>query len=258
MKNLFVGNLDFGTTEEAVRALFERYGVVNRAGIARDEESGRPRGFAHVEMPNDSEADRAISALTGYLLDGRPIFVKETTPHRDHRRGGDEGAVSPGIHALLTALEVAGEEAGRLRPANPEDLKRAEQAGLPRELLELYRQYEPDSSVDLSQRLWCAAHAVLENTDAVPGIGLFPHGYVVFASTLDGDAYCMDMNVTNEHGEHPIVLFGHEFIDENTELAHIQASRVEVASSLDDFLVKFAAGTLSEDVHYPPRRRPRQ
>ena len=252
MKNHFVGNLDFDTTEDSVRSLFGRFGAVNGVKIARNRETGRSRGFARVEMENDSEADRAISDLTGYILDGRPLSVAETTPNRDGRRGEETSSVVPrGVKALLTALEVSGEEAGTLRPARPEDLERAEKAGLPRELLDLYRDYEPDGYVELSQRLWCAVHAVLENQDAVPGIGLFPHGYVVFASTLDGDAYCIDTNLTNERGEHPVVLFGHEAINEDTELSYIQASRVEVASSLDEFLVKFAAGTLSEDVVYP-------
>ncbi len=71
MKNIFVGNLDFNATEEAVRSLFERYGAVNSARIMTDRDTGRSRGFAFVEMENESEADQAISALNGYQLDGR-------------------------------------------------------------------------------------------------------------------------------------------------------------------------------------------
>ena len=71
VKNIFVGNLDFNATEEAVRSLFERYGQVNSARIMTDRETGRSRGFAFVEMENEGEADQAISALNGYTLDGR-------------------------------------------------------------------------------------------------------------------------------------------------------------------------------------------
>ena len=80
MKNIFVGNLDFHATEEALRSLFERYGVVNSARIMTDRETGRSRGFAFVEMANEAEADQAISALNGYTLDGRTLNVNEARP----------------------------------------------------------------------------------------------------------------------------------------------------------------------------------
>ena len=89
MKNIFVGNLDFKATEEAVRSLFERYGVVNSARIMTDRETGRSRGFAFVEMENENEANNAINALNGYTLDGRALNVNEARPKPD--RGGFGG-----------------------------------------------------------------------------------------------------------------------------------------------------------------------
>ena len=89
MKNIFVGNLDFKATEEAVRALFERYGVVNSARIMTDRETGRSRGFAFVEMENENEANNAINALNGYTMDGRALNVNEARPKPD--RGGFGG-----------------------------------------------------------------------------------------------------------------------------------------------------------------------
>ena len=89
MKNIFVGNLDYSATEEGVRSLFERYGAVNSAKIMTDRETGRSRGFAFVEMENESEADQAISALNGYNLDGRTLNVNEARPKPD--RGGFGG-----------------------------------------------------------------------------------------------------------------------------------------------------------------------
>ena len=87
MKNIFVGNLDFHATEESLRSLFERYGVVNSARIMTDRETGRSRGFAFVEMANESEADQAINALNGYTLDGRALNVNEARPKPERSFG---------------------------------------------------------------------------------------------------------------------------------------------------------------------------
>ena len=91
MKNIFVGNLDFNATEESVRSLFERYGAVNSARIMTDRDTGRSRGFAFVEMENESEADQAIQALNGYSLDGRALNVNEARPKPDRGFGGGGG-----------------------------------------------------------------------------------------------------------------------------------------------------------------------
>ena len=93
MKNIFVGNLNFNATEEAVRSLFERYGAVNSARIMTDRDTGRSRGFAFVEMENETEADQAISALNGYQMDGRALNVNEARPkpERGFAAGGSGG-----------------------------------------------------------------------------------------------------------------------------------------------------------------------
>ena len=90
MKNIFVGNLDFGVREEAIRALFETYGTVERVSIMTDRETGRSRGFAFVEMTNEGEAERAISALNGTNMSGRALNVNEARPkaERGPRPGG--------------------------------------------------------------------------------------------------------------------------------------------------------------------------
>lgn len=90
MKNIFVGNLDFGVKEEAVRALFETYGAVDRVSIMTDRDTGRSRGFAFVEMTNEAEADKAITALNGSNLGGRALNVNEARPKTDRgpRPGG--------------------------------------------------------------------------------------------------------------------------------------------------------------------------
>lgn len=89
MKKVFVGNLDFRTTEEAVRSAFEAFGAVERVSLMTDRETGRSRGFAFVEMSDSQEADQAIAGLNGTDLGGRAINVNEARPKTDRPHGGD-------------------------------------------------------------------------------------------------------------------------------------------------------------------------
>ena len=91
MKNIFVGNLSFGATEDTVRALFESHGTVDRVNICTDRDSGQPRGFGFVEMANDAEAEKAISAVNGKELDGRALNVNEARPKTERSGGGGGG-----------------------------------------------------------------------------------------------------------------------------------------------------------------------
>ena len=93
MKNIFVGNLDFAATESSIRALFEPYGSVDRVNLVTDRETGRSRGFAFVEMTNDSEAEAAITALNGSQVGGRALVVNEARPKTG---GGGFGGGRPG------------------------------------------------------------------------------------------------------------------------------------------------------------------
>jgi len=80
LKKVFVGNLDFGATEETLRSLFEAHGTVDSVSIVTDRDTGRSRGFAFVEMADAAAADRAINALNGANLGGRAINVNEARP----------------------------------------------------------------------------------------------------------------------------------------------------------------------------------
>src|ERR1700734_2506056 len=91
MKNIFVGNLNFGATEDAVRALFEAYGTVERVNIITDRDTGQPRGFGFVEMSANADADRAIAELNGRELDGRALNVNEARPKTERSFGGGGG-----------------------------------------------------------------------------------------------------------------------------------------------------------------------
>jgi RNA recognition motif-containing protein len=83
LKNIFVGNLDFGSTEESLRSLFETYGTVERVNLVTDRDTGRSRGFAFVEMTDPAEADRAIAALNGSSVGGRTLRIDEARPKAD-------------------------------------------------------------------------------------------------------------------------------------------------------------------------------
>src|SRR5207245_8406017 len=80
MKSIFVGNMNFQTTESDLRALFEPFGQVTRVHMAMDRETGRARGFAFVEMANDDEAAKAIAGLDGKEVGGRNLKVNEARP----------------------------------------------------------------------------------------------------------------------------------------------------------------------------------
>ena len=91
MKNIFVGNLDFGATEDTIRSLFEAYGTVERVSLMTDRDTGRSRGFAFVEMTDAEEADRAITALNGSNVGGRALNVNEARPKTSGGGGGRPG-----------------------------------------------------------------------------------------------------------------------------------------------------------------------
>lgn len=78
--NIYVGNLPFTMTEGEFRETFEAYGEVASANLIMDRETGRPRGFGFVEMPNDTEAQAAINALNGTEVGGRELRVNEARP----------------------------------------------------------------------------------------------------------------------------------------------------------------------------------
>ena len=92
MKNIFVGNLNYAASEDELRQMFEQFGTVERVSLIADRDTGRPRGFGFVEMPNDEEGDRAIEELNGVELGGRALNINEARP----RQGGGGGGFGGG------------------------------------------------------------------------------------------------------------------------------------------------------------------
>lgn len=91
--NIYVGNLSYQADEQSLGDLFAAYGEVTNVRIMTDRETGRPRGFAFVEMPSDSEAQQAIDALNGQENLGRQLKINEARPREDRgpRGGGNRG-----------------------------------------------------------------------------------------------------------------------------------------------------------------------
>jgi RNA recognition motif-containing protein len=86
--NIYVGDLDYGVTEDDLKAAFSEFGEVSSVNIVKDNFSGMSKGFGFIEMPNNSEADKAIKALNGSLLEERRIKISQAKPRerRPHRR----------------------------------------------------------------------------------------------------------------------------------------------------------------------------
>lgn len=89
MKKIYVGNLPFSATQAELEELFGQHGTVASVSLVSDRETGRPRGFAFVEMSDG--ADAAIQALDGKEMGGRTLRVNEAQPRSDNRGGGGGG-----------------------------------------------------------------------------------------------------------------------------------------------------------------------
>ena len=88
---IYVGNLSYDMTEEELQQEFMAYGEVASASIPSDKFSGRPKGFAFVEMGSKSEAEAAIAGLNGKVLKERTLVINEARPRTDKRSGGAYG-----------------------------------------------------------------------------------------------------------------------------------------------------------------------
>lgn len=116
--NIYVSNISYTATDEALQEAFAAHGVVESARVIRDRVSGRSRGFGFVEMPNEEEGRKAIEALAGVELMGRAISVREARPKEE---GGDKAAKGENGEKAQN-----GERAPRVKPPRPEKPKEPE------------------------------------------------------------------------------------------------------------------------------------
>ena len=90
-QKLYVGNLSYSTTEDTLRSLFAEYGEIESISVITDRDTGRPKGFAFVEMASNEAAQNAISQLNGKVVDEREIRVDKAKPQTDRRRPPSRG-----------------------------------------------------------------------------------------------------------------------------------------------------------------------
>ncbi len=86
--NIFVGNLNFDSSDGDLESAFAQFGTVDSAQVIKDRDSGRSRGFGFVEMGNDEDARSAVEGLNGADLNGRPLTVNEAKPRNSGGGGG--------------------------------------------------------------------------------------------------------------------------------------------------------------------------
>ncbi len=84
--NFYITNLAYGTTENTLRGLFEPFGEIENVKIVKDRFSGRSKGFGFVEMPDNSDADKAIKALNGKMLEGKMIKIQQAEPESKKKK----------------------------------------------------------------------------------------------------------------------------------------------------------------------------
>lgn len=96
---LYIGNMSFNTSEDALRSAFGQFGNVTDVYIANDRETGRPRGFAFVTFSSEEESKMAIEKMNGADLDGRALTVNEARPKEDSGSGAGRNFSSPNRRA---------------------------------------------------------------------------------------------------------------------------------------------------------------
>ncbi len=148
-------------------------------------------------------------------------------------------------------VRIISEQTGvAFRPASRGALASLAAFNVPEAVIRFYREHEPARRVEGQVRLLPIEDMVVENTQGVPGVCVQPHGYVVFASTVYGDAYCFNGNKVNAEGEPEIVLVSHEAVQEDSTAEEVHRLVKKVASSLFVFLDQFSEGVIDEDCIY--------
>ncbi|MDQ3419371.1 MAG: RNA-binding protein [Acidobacteriota bacterium] len=118
-RRLYVGNLPYSATEDQLTDLFSRAGQVDNVRVMRDMATGRARGFAFVEMGSDDDAQKAVSQLNDYQMDGRPLVVNEARPKTEADTGAAQTGAAAGGKVVAAATSSARifQAAGEKNPA---------------------------------------------------------------------------------------------------------------------------------------------
>jgi hypothetical protein len=137
---------------------------------------------------------------------------------------------------------------GNFRAASPYDLTKLKALGLPESVLNFYENFEPAKSIEEKVRLWPIEHILEENEALAPGCYTSQHGYIVFASTVYGDAYCFDL--TKNQSDPAIVLVSHEVIHVGSTKQDLVNLAKPIAKNLKEFLTQFLKGEVDEECIY--------
>jgi RNA recognition motif-containing protein len=128
--NIFVGNLDFKVDEIELIKMFALYGDISTVKLIRDRDTGKSRGFGFIEMPKESDAQRAIESLNGKEIFGRPIVVHESKPADElppkkpqggFNRSGPPGGRKPGYGDQRGRYDRDRPQGGDQRPPRRDD-----------------------------------------------------------------------------------------------------------------------------------------
>jgi hypothetical protein len=158
-----------------------------------------------------------------------------------------EDAMDQYERIMRTIVKEVGEV---FRAGTREEIAALRRLGMPEGAVRFYERHAPARCVAGQVRIWAVEDVVEENTQAVPGICVQPHGYVVFASTFCGDAYCFDGNRLDAQGEPEIVLVSHESVREGASAEEVRRGVKRVAGNLVEFLGQFALGEVDEECGY--------
>ncbi len=139
----------------------------------------------------------------------------------------------------------------QLGPPSQEQLEKLSALNPPESLLSFYEQYAPNAEIQIGNvRLQTIDGLIEESTNYVPGADLRPHGFITFATTICGDAYCTDSEESKSH-DPPIVIMAHEVSFEEMDRATVLSARKHVAGSLEEFLTRFLSESLDTEPNYP-------
>jgi hypothetical protein len=149
------------------------------------------------------------------------------------------------------AAQISQHSGIQLGPPPEEQMASLSPLQPPESLMQFYRLHAPSMEVEIGNvRLQTIRGLIDENADYVPGADLRPHGFVTFATTTCGDAYCTDC-AESKNDDPPIVIMAHEVSFEELDRRTILSVRKRVADNLEDFLVRFLAKTLDTEPDYP-------
>jgi len=149
-------------------------------------------------------------------------------------------------HSEIIA-QIANRTGGVLRDGTEVEINKLRILGLPDSVLKFYSSCSPEGCIEEQVRLWSPLKVIEENTDLVPGCYVSKLGYVVFSSTLSGDAYCFDLTSLSDNDSVRIVLISHEIDDELLQELEPDDYVKPIADDLVSFLKQFEAGTLDEE-----------